>query len=77
LQLVSGQAQEDLPISDPDSTLWQEAPAVEVPLSAQNVSKPFLLDSKVKSITARALANQNQLAILVDGSTKPKIPARW
>jgi hypothetical protein len=65
LQLVAGQTQEDLPVSDPDAQLWQQATPVEVPLSAQNVSKPFLLNSKIKSVTARALANDRQLAVLV------------
>ncbi len=49
-----------------DSSLWQQTTAVEIPLSAQNVAKPILLDTKIKSVTARALQNSTQLAILVE-----------
>ena len=66
LQLVAGQVQADLPVQDPDSELWQEVTAVEIPLSAQNVAKPFQLEPKVKSVRAKALANASQLAVLVE-----------
>lgn len=66
LQLVAGQVEVDLPVQDPDSELWHEVTALEIPLSAQNVSKPFQLEPKAKSITARALANPQQLAVLVE-----------
>lgn len=58
----------DLPIEDPTAELWQQAPAIEVPLSAQNVAKPFLLASKIKSVRARALQNSSQIAFLVEWS---------
>lgn len=66
LTLVAPQVPGDLPLSDPDSPLWQRATALEVPLSAQNVAKPVLLESKVRSITARLLHNQSQVAILLE-----------
>ena len=68
LQFISTWVEGDLPVEDPSSALWQQSTAVEVPLSAQNVTKPFLLDSKVKSVTARALQNASQLAVLVEWS---------
>jgi cytochrome b558/566 subunit A len=37
-------------------------------LSAQNVTKPMLLDAKVRSVTARALQNDSQIAVLVEWS---------
>ncbi len=57
---------EALPVSDPDSALWQQASAVVVPLSAQNVTRPMLSETHVKSVTARALVNDSQIAILVE-----------
>jgi hypothetical protein len=56
----------DLPLKDPDAALWQETTAIEVPLSAQIVTKPILTDTRVKAITARALHNGKQIAILVE-----------
>ena len=66
LSVIAGWVEGDLPVEDPASSVWQGATAVEVPLSAQNVTKPFLLDTKIKSITARALQNASQMAILVE-----------
>lgn len=65
ITLVSAPVEGDLPLTDPDSELWNQATAVDVPLSAQNVSKPFLLDSKIKSLTARSIQNGSQIAFLV------------
>lgn len=58
----------ELPLADPDSTLWQTATAIDVPLSAQNITAPRLAETTVKSIKARALRNGTQLAILVEWS---------
>lgn len=66
LQLVAKQVPDALPVQDPTSPLWQQTIALEVPLSAQNVIKPFQMQPKVKSVTARALANQQQLVVLVE-----------
>src|SRR3989337_1805956 len=65
LTLVSAAVEGDLPLTDPDSALWNQATAVDVPLSAQNVTKPFLLESKIKSLTARTIQNGSQIACLV------------
>ena len=59
---------EDLPTLDPDSDLWELAPAVQVPLSAQTVAKPFLAESNIRSVTARALHDGTQIAFLVEWS---------
>lgn len=66
LSLEAGWVDGDLPVDDPASSIWQTSTAVEVPLSAQNVTKPFLLDTKIKSVSARALHNDSQVAILVE-----------
>ncbi|MBM4423694.1 MAG: hypothetical protein FJ030_09920 [Chloroflexi bacterium] len=66
LTLVAAQVSGDLPLADLDSAVWQQATAIDVPLSAQNVVRPMMLNTNVKSITARALHNGTQLAVLVE-----------
>jgi hypothetical protein len=66
LTLAAARASGDLPLTDANSPVWQEATAIEVPLSAQNVTKPVLLDTKIKTLTARALYNDSQVAFLVE-----------
>ncbi len=66
LTLITAEVAGDLPVDDPDSAVWQNSTAIEVPLSAQNVTRPMLLDTKVKSVTARALRNGSQIAILIE-----------
>ena len=56
----------DLPLDDPASALWQRATAVEVPLSAQNVTRPMLLTPGIRSVTVRALSSDTQVALLVE-----------
>lgn len=68
LTLTAAQVSDQLPTTDLEAALWQQATAVEVPLSAQNVTRPMLLDAKVKSVTVRALHNGTQLAILLEWS---------
>jgi hypothetical protein len=66
ITLVAAEAAGDLPVDDPESAVWQNSTAVEVPLSAQNLTRPMLLNTKVKSVTARALHNGSQIVILVE-----------
>lgn len=70
--LVAAQAKGSLPADNPDSPLWQNATGLEVPLSAQTVTRPILPETNVKSITARALYNDKQIAILVVWADKTK-----
>ncbi len=64
--LIAAQISGDLPLNDPNSPVWQRATAVEVPLSAQTVTKPILRQTRVKSVTVRALHNGSQIAFLVE-----------
>lgn len=66
LTLVATQLSQELPLTDPDSALWQQATAVDVPLSAQVITKPNLPQTKIKAVTARALYNDEQMAFLVE-----------
>ncbi len=64
--IVSALIEESLPLKDTQAALWAEATAVEIPLSAQNLSMPMLFEASVRSITARALHNNEEIAILVE-----------
>jgi hypothetical protein len=66
LTLVATQLSQELPLTDPDSDLWQQATAVEVPLSAQMIARPYVPETRIKSVTARALYNEEQVAFLVE-----------
>ena len=70
--LTAAQVSGDLPATNPASALWQKATAVEAPLSAQNATKPMLLETRIKSVTARALYNESQLALLVEWADDTK-----
>ncbi|HJW89018.1 MAG TPA: ethylbenzene dehydrogenase-related protein [Anaerolineales bacterium] len=72
LTLVVEPVEGNLPLNDADSPLWQQATAQEVPLSLQNVTKPYLLESKIRSVTARLLQNQEQIAVLVEWADETK-----
>jgi hypothetical protein len=64
--LVATQLSQELPLTDPTSALWKQATAIEVPLSAQMITKPYLPQTRIKSVTARALYNEDHVAFLVE-----------
>jgi hypothetical protein len=64
--VLAAQVSEALPVSDPQAATWQTATAVEVPLSAQNITKPMFATARVKAITVRALYNATDIAFLVE-----------
>ena len=70
--LVAERIIEALPARDPDSPLWKQASVLEVPLSAQSVTKPILPQTNIKSLTARALHNDTQMAILIEWADTTK-----
>ncbi|HKZ53841.1 MAG TPA: ethylbenzene dehydrogenase-related protein [Anaerolineales bacterium] len=70
--LIAAQVSGDLPTADFASPRWAEATAIEVPLSAQNAAKPMLLAAKIRSVTARALHNGRQIAILLEWADETK-----
>ena len=72
LTLLAINVDGDLPLQDPDSALWQKSTAIEVPLSAQTITTPRLNSTNVKSVTARALHNDKQLAVLVEWADPTK-----
>ena len=70
--LVAAQVTGDLPVNDPNSEVWQKAIALQVPLSAQTVTKPILRETRVKSISARAIHNDKQIAFLIEWDDNTK-----
>lgn len=64
--LIAAQVEGDLPLEDLDSPLWQATTAMDVPLSAQTIAKPIAFETRVKSVTARALHNGTQVVFLVE-----------
>lgn len=66
ITIVATRITGDLPVDDPASLLWWRATAVNVPLSAQNVARPLMLNPSIRSVTVRALHNGSQIALLVE-----------
>lgn len=63
--IVATEISGNLPVADLDSPL-QQTTAVEVPLSAQTVARPFLTETNIKAVTIRALYNNEQIAFSVE-----------
>ncbi|MCS6844448.1 MAG: ethylbenzene dehydrogenase-related protein [Caldilineales bacterium] len=66
LTITAARVEGALPVAAPDDPLWQQATAVEVPLSAQMVAKPMWPSPSIKSVTVRALHNGKELAMLLE-----------
>lgn len=66
LTLTAAQTTAALPVADPADAAWQQATAIEVPLSAQNITKPMFAATHVKAMTVRALYNATDIAFLVE-----------
>jgi hypothetical protein len=61
-KFVSG----ELPLLDLESELWRSARPLQVSLSAQQISRPLSLETRTRSVTARALHNNTEMAILIE-----------
>jgi len=72
LTLMAAKITAALPVTDPAAAAWQQATAIEVPLSAQNITKPMFLSTRVKAITVRALYNEAEIAFLVEWADDTK-----
>ncbi len=66
LTITAAAVEGELPLAAPDSELWQQATAVEVPMSAQMIARPIMPETNAKSMTVRALHNGAELAFLVE-----------
>lgn len=61
----------DLPL-DPENNLWNTAPALNVPLAAQAMTRPRIYDSTVKNLSVRALHNSEEIAFLIEWEDETK-----
>lgn len=66
LTLVAPYVEGELPLDDPAAEAWAQATPLSVPLSAQNVTRPMVLETTVRTVSARALHNGTELAVLVE-----------
>ena len=64
--LKSVYVNQELPIGDPTSTLWDLAPEAEIPLSGQNITAPFNLNSTIDTIRTRSLHNGAWIAFRME-----------
>jgi hypothetical protein len=56
----------ELPITDPAAEAWQRSRALQIQLSAQQVSRPMALETNIRSVTAKAIHSETHLAIMVE-----------
>lgn len=66
LTIVAATVQGDLPFDTPGSAVWQQATAVEVPMSAQMIARPIMPETNAKAVTVRAVHNDVQVAFLLE-----------
>lgn len=70
--IMAAKVSEALPVNDPSSPLWQKATAIEVPMSAQMIARPFLSEPHIKNLTVRALYNDEEVAFLAEWTDETK-----
>ncbi len=56
----------ELPVMDLGAEVWQRSRPLQIPLSAQQVSRPLALETNTRSVTARAIHNETSMAIMVE-----------
>lgn len=66
VDLTSVYVNQDLPISDSSSSLWDQAPEAEIPLSGQNVTPPFNIDATIDTIKTRSIHNGSWVAFRME-----------
>ena len=64
--LTSVYVDQELPIGDPTSSLWDLARDTEVPLSGQNIAPPFNLNATVDTIRIRSIHNGTWIAFRME-----------
>jgi DMSO reductase family type II enzyme heme b subunit len=64
--LTSVYVNQDLPINDASSTMWDLAIESEVPLSGQNIAPPFNVDATVDTIRIRSIHNGSWVAFRME-----------
>jgi hypothetical protein len=65
-EVVSKYVDGDLPLADPNSTMWTKADSLDVPLSGQTAVAPKNLLPSVSSMRIRSLNNHKWIAFLLE-----------
>ena len=63
-EIIRGTKTDAVP-EDPDSPAWELAPAIDVRLAGQIIQEPRLFNPSVQSLSARALFDDNEIALLL------------
>jgi hypothetical protein len=66
VDLTSVYIDQDLPIGDASSSLWDQAPEAEIPLSGQNITPPFNISSTIDTIKTRSIHNGSWVAFRME-----------
>lgn len=70
--LKAARVKGDLPVTDPDSAMWKQAPKFLVQVTPQRMTSPWLQEATLDHIFVRALFNGQQLGFLLEwGDEKP------
>ena len=64
-ELISTEIEGDLPSTDPDSSLWDSAGSITVPLSGQILINPTKSTASVDSLEVKSLKNQTHVAFRI------------
>ncbi len=70
--LTSINVGDSLPITDPDSTQWERATPLEIPLSGQPFVAPMRFDPFTPSLTVRSLNNGSWISFLIEWTDPTK-----
>lgn len=65
-EVVSSYVDEELPLADPESSMWSQATSFDVPMSGQTVIAPTNTEPSVSSMTVRSLNNGGWIAFLLE-----------
>lgn len=60
------------PMTDPKAAFWKDAPAVKVPMEAQNIANPQNLKPAVSELNVRAAHDGQWLAVLIEWADPTK-----
>jgi hypothetical protein len=72
VDLLSAFVDQPVPATDPESGLWNEAPAVEVALTGQLVILPFKQEPAVEAVRVRSLHDGQQIAFRLEWADPEK-----
>jgi DMSO reductase family type II enzyme heme b subunit len=66
VDLTSTYVNQDLPVNDASSSLWDLAGESEIPMSGQNITPPFNIDATIDTIKIRSINNGSWVAFRME-----------